>query len=302
MELCEAPWIGMEQLLTNGEIEFTRQILQWLKEMTLFQSIRVDVDTFINTSELGLCLSVELGLGQLTKLLLSDPLKDNINVNQSYIVPYIVTASALDPKTTVSTKGKLIEALLQTPELNVNAVNCKGETALHLATKIGDIETMSKLLARNDINVNAQDDKLATPLHFACVGKIESMKELLKSDKIDVNARDANGMTPLHHVCLLSHEKTKLLLKHERIDVNATTTIDGITGTTPLHLVFRNLANVPDKLSKALLKAKGIDVNAVDGQGMTYHNYLRGPKRLASQTAKASIKLSFASTTKKRRI
>ena len=303
MELCEAPWIGMEQLLINGEIEFTRQILQWLKEMTLFQSIRVDVDTFINTSELGLCLSVELGLGQLTKLLLSDPLKDNINVNQSYIVPYIVTASALDPKTTVSTKGKVIEALLQTPELNVNAVNSKGETALHLATKIGDIETMSKLLARNDINVNAQDDKLATPLHFACVGKIESMKELLKSDKIDVNARDANGMTPLHHVCLLSHEKTKLLLKHKRIDVNATTTIDGITGTTPLHLVFRNLANVPDKLSKALLKAKGIDVNAVDGQGMTPRDYLQPSRkrRLASQKAEEAIKSSFASTTKRRK-
>ena len=303
MELCEAPWIGMEQLLINGEIEFTRQILQWLKEMTLFQSIRVDVDTFINTSELGLCLSVELGLGQLTKLLLSDPLKDNINVNQSYIVPYIVTASALDPKTTVSTKGKVIEALLQTPELNVNDVNSKGETALHLATKIGDIETMSKLLARNDINVNAQDDKLATPLHFACVGKIESMKELLKSDKIDVNARDANGMTPLHRVCLLSHEKTKLLLKHKRIDVNATTTIDGITGTTPLHLVFRNLAHVPDKLSKALLKAKGIDVNAVDGEGMTPRDYLQPSRkrRLASQKAEEAIKSSFASTTKRRK-
>ena len=162
---------------------------------------------------------------------------------------------------------------------------------------------MSKLLARNDTNVNAQDNKLAAPLHFACVGKIKSMKELLKSDKIDVNARDADGMTPLHHVCLLSHLKTKLLLEHERIDVNAITTIDGITGTTPLHLVFRNLANVPDKLSKALLKAKGIDVNAVDGQGMTPRDYLQPSRkrRLASQKAEEAIKSSFASTTKRRK-
>ena len=295
----------MEQLLINGEIEFTKKILQWLNQMKVFQKISVDdKSTFMNTSEFGLWVSTDLGLGQLTKLLLSDPLKDNTNVNQSVTHwPYIVSAAGLDPKTTVSTKGKLIEALLQTPELNVNDVNSKGETALHLATKIGDIETMSKLLARNDINVNAQDDKSATPLHFACVGKIESMKELLKSDKIDVNARDANGMTPLHHVCLLSHEKTKLLLKHERIDVNATTTIDGITGTTPLHLVFRNLANVPDKLSKALLKAKGIDVNAVDGQGMTPRDYLQPSRkrRLASQKAEEAIKSSFASTTKRRK-
>ena len=295
----------MEQLLINGEIEFTKKILQWLNQMKVFQKISVDdKSTFMNTSEFGLWVSTDLGLGQLTKLLLSDPLKDNINVNQSYIEPYIVTASALDPKTTVSTKGKVIEALLQTPELNVNDVNSKGETALHLATNIGDIETMSKLLARNDTNVNAQDDKLATPLHFACVGKIESMKELLKSDKINVNARDANGMTPLHRVCLLSHEKTKLLLKHERIDVNATTTIDGITGTTPLHLAFRNLANVQaDKLSKALLKAKGIDVNAVDGQGMTPRDYLKPSqkRRLDSQMAEEAIKSSFASTTKRRK-
>ena len=137
----------MEQLLINGEIEFTKKILQWLNQMKVFQKISVDdKSTFMNTSEFGLWVSTDLGLGQLTKLLLSDPLKDNINVNQSYIVPYIVTASALDPKTTVSTKGKLIEALLQTPELDVNAVNCKGETALHLATEIGDIGNVQLLI------------------------------------------------------------------------------------------------------------------------------------------------------------
>ena len=132
---------------------------------------------------------------------------------------------------------KVVEALLQIPELDVNAVDSKGCSALHWSAALGDIEAMTLLLARKDIKVNAS------------------------------------------------------------------ATSRGVTGTTPLHLAFRNLANVQaDKLSKALLKAKGIDVNAVDGQGMTYHNYLRGPKRLASQTAKASIKLSFASTTKKRRI
>ena len=131
----------MEQLLINGEIEFTKKILQWLNQMKVFQKISVDdKSTFMNTSEFGLWVSTDLGLGQLTKLLLSDPLKDNTNVNQSVTHwPYIVSAAGLDPKTTVSTKGKLIEALLQMPELNVNAVNCKGETALHLATKIGDI-------------------------------------------------------------------------------------------------------------------------------------------------------------------
>ena len=72
----------MEQLLINGEIEFTKKILQWLNQMKVFQKISVDdKSTFMNTSEFGLWVSTDLGLGQLTKLLLSDPLKDNTNVN-----------------------------------------------------------------------------------------------------------------------------------------------------------------------------------------------------------------------------
>ena len=166
----------------------------------------------------------------------------------------------------------------------------------------GHRELLKLLLNIANFDANAQDDKLATPLHYACKGSIELMEELLKSDKIDVNARDKDGITPLHFVisgCSFSLEKTKLLLQQKRIDVNATATISGITNRTLLHLAYCTRNN---DISEALLKVKGIDVNAVDGQGMTYHNYLRGPKRLASQTAKASIKLSFASTTKKRRI
>ena len=31
------PWIGMERLLINGEIEFAKMLLQWLKENSAFQ-------------------------------------------------------------------------------------------------------------------------------------------------------------------------------------------------------------------------------------------------------------------------
>ena len=153
---------------------------------------------------------------------------------------------------------------------------------------------MSKLLARNDTNVNAQDNKLAAPLHFACVGKIKSMKELLKSDKIDVNARDEDGVTPLLSVmsdqCSLSLERAKTLLQYKRIDVNASAIISGISGTTPLHLACRmKEIGASDLLFYCLLQVKGIDVNAIDGQGMTPFNYLRSQKRLASQKASASI-------------
>ena len=133
---------------------------------------------------------------------------------------------------------KVVEALLQIPELDVNAVDSKGRSALHLCAMHDDIEAMTKLLARKDINVNAS------------------------------------------------------------------ATSNGITGTTPLHLVYKYAHN--PELFKALLKDKRIDVKAVDGQGMTPRDYLwrREPlrkRRLASQKAKEAIKLSFASTTKRRR-
>ena len=50
---------------------------------------------------------------------------------------------------------KVVEALLQIPELDVNAVDSKGRSALHLCARHDDIEAMANLLARKDINVNA---------------------------------------------------------------------------------------------------------------------------------------------------
>ena len=160
-------------------------------------------------------------------------------------------------------------------------------------------EIVKFLLNIENFDVNAQDDKLATPLHYACKGKIELMEELLKSDRIDVNAKDKDGLTPLLSVISKSSsvlERTKLLLQHKRIDVNATATITGISGTTPLHLAYRM---EKAEIAEGLLKVKGIDVNAVDGQGMTPCDYMRGQKRRASQKANAWFK-SLASASKRR--
>ena len=132
---------------------------------------------------------------------------------------------------------KVVEALLQIPELDVNAVDSKGRSALHLCAIYDDIEAMTKLLARKDIKVNAS------------------------------------------------------------------ATINGITGTTPLHLVYQH-THKPEVVY-ALLKVIGIDVKAVDGQGKIPKDYLWEreiqKRRLASQKAEEAIKLSFASTTKRRR-
>ena len=164
---------------------------------------------------------------------MSDPLEESINANKPIEghLPFIAISCYHGPKTQVTTKVKVVEALLQIPDLDVNAVDSKGCSALHWSATFDDIEAMTKLLARKDIKVN------------------------------------------------------------------------GITGTTPLHLVYQH-THKPEVVH-ALLKVKGIDVKAVDGQGKIPKDYLWEreiqKRRLASQKAEEAIKLSFASTTKRRR-
>ena len=60
------PWIGMEQLLISGEIEFAKMLLQWLKENSSFQLLpnpfsNIDMTT-TKTSEFGLYAGCVLGL------------------------------------------------------------------------------------------------------------------------------------------------------------------------------------------------------------------------------------------------
>jgi uncharacterized protein len=62
---------------------------------------------------------------------------------------------------------------------DINAVNCEGENALHVAVLWDDIEAVRLLLAAG-INVNQPGDLGHTPLHEACTrGNLEVVKLLL---------------------------------------------------------------------------------------------------------------------------
>lgn len=114
--------------------------------------------------------------------------------------------------------------------LNVNICNSEGYTPLHVASKRGNLELVrgfiksgaslniqtssslstplilacqhqrlkvAKELCRAGCNVDMQDNKLNTALHYACnAGNIELVEVLLKY-KPDVHLRNADGKTPL---------------------------------------------------------------------------------------------------------
>ena len=76
---------------------------------------------------------------------------------------------------------KAVEALLQNPELNVNALGPNNVSALLGSAANGDIETMTKLLGRNDINVNITNVDGDTPLHAVILRSVIKEKELIQA-------------------------------------------------------------------------------------------------------------------------
>jgi hypothetical protein len=133
-------------------------------------------------------------------------------------------------------KRKVI-ALLQTPDIDVNARIHDGLTLLHLAARAGNAETVNALLQVPGINVNAANHFGNTPLHRAATfGYTETVSELLKVQDIDVNATNKYGDTALLVAALNGKAETvNALLQTPGINVNAAND----KGLTPLYVAAR---------------------------------------------------------------
>lgn len=91
---------------------------------------------------------------------------------------------------------------------------------LWFAAASGDIDTTSKLLARNPNEVQIRDESGQTPLYHACHNNQVKIVQMLLESGADPNSENEGGDTPLHTACLhrLSNECDfeiiKLLLQH----------------------------------------------------------------------------------------
>ena len=73
-----------------------------------------------------------------------------------------------------------VQALLEKNDIDVNAPNDKGETPLHVASKLKDSQIVDLLLAREGVDLEAKDHSGSTPLVNACYHKnLEAAKSLL---------------------------------------------------------------------------------------------------------------------------
>ena len=91
-----------------------------------------------------------------------------------------------------------VQMLLDIPEIDVNAQNSVGKTALmeKMWSSLPKKEPISMLLAREDIDVNLQDIRGRTALHYAVMASaFKATKGLLRRPDIDLTLKDENGRT-----------------------------------------------------------------------------------------------------------
>lgn len=88
---------------------------------------------------------------------------------------------------------RALQMLLARPEIDVNALNGSGESALMLAAIAGDVDACRTLIERG-----AQIDKPGwTPLHYAASGVEPRTVRLLLDHGARIDAEAPNGSTPL---------------------------------------------------------------------------------------------------------
>ncbi|KAJ5131230.1 uncharacterized protein N7515_007269 [Penicillium bovifimosum] len=81
--------------------------------------------------------------------------------------------------------------------VQIDAVELRGKTALHVATAHDRGDIVSLLIAHGAA-INAASDGGWTPLHYACDKGCEAIVRILLSEGAQVNAQLLNGVTPLH--------------------------------------------------------------------------------------------------------
>jgi ankyrin repeat protein len=168
-------------------------------------------------------------------------------------------------------KGSTVR-LLTARNANLEIVDWKGRTALHIAAEKKNAAIFQHLLEKGaDINAGPQS-LFGTPLHLASRwgdnNPIVSL--ILATAEVKVDKTASGGNTPLHLAALWSHlANAKLLIKHE-----ANIEARNNEGRTPLHFAVEGASPyraTPEKAKELvrMLIRLGADVNATDNSGST---------------------------------
>ena len=135
-----------------------------------------------------------------------------------------------------SRNKELIDFLINNYNVNINAIDEHGETALMVATMTGNNEIM-RILIDNGANVNINDKRGRNALMLSVqTGNLELAEFLIKNGA-DVNNKDNNGESSLMFATKAGHIRLVELLVNNGADVNASS----INNASPMYFsAFNN--------------------------------------------------------------
>ena len=154
---------------------------------------------------------------------------------------------------------KVVQVLMESPQLNVDLANAKDETPLMLASIKGQQDLVVQLLKR-DAAVNKTG---WAPLHYAASSGQLSIMKLLLDNHAFIDAQSPNGTTPLMMAAMYgSNDAVKLLLAE-----GADTAMKNQLGMTAVDFAVKANRAESAELIKAAGDAKANAVKAVPKDG-----------------------------------
>jgi len=136
------------------------------------------------------------------------------------------------------------------------------KTPLHLSAEVNE-HCLIQLLDCGNLNINAVDHKGNTVLHISCsrIGNRETFEKLMSNPDIDVNILNNSGLSPL--LCYLNKftspdPRIGLLLGNEMIDLNIQ---DPLSGNTALHKLC---LNGKEEFVTKFVNSPGVDLNIMN--------------------------------------
>ena len=143
-----------------------------------------------------------------------DLVKRSLGIN-----PNLIYAKGKNNRTCVlySARGGKLEVFeyLIKKGADMNAIDIKGNNALHFAASIGRLNIV-KFLVDKGFDVNKQNINNLTPLHWAVIGISIDVVSFLINKGANLNLKDADGRTPYN--LALSYKRIPQLFK--RIDTS----------------------------------------------------------------------------------
>ena len=165
------------------------------------------------------------------------------------------------PIQTLLRKGKFgpWAALMET-EPDIDKVDRKGQSALHVCAELGLNAQMTVLLDRK-ASIAITDENERTALHLAAQAGHTTAVGTLLDNEAQVNAKDKSAQTPLHAAVSKNQDAVAALL----IERGASVSTQDQDGDTPLHVAIRSGSH--ECLS--LLVDRGADIYLENAQGLS---------------------------------